>query len=402
MNPATVFLPLMSGSRPRNSWSPARFLLASRPGLEDAGMLTITAAHQKEGCGNAMAREKTTSNKVLRQASAGNNSSGSNSTASSQHGLPGEAQPNDSVPESKQASDKTSPVGENLSVGTLYIVATPIGNAADISLRALETLKQVDMVACEDTRVTAKLFARHGIHTSLSAYHEHNADKARPRLIKRLKQGETVALVSDAGTPMVSDPGYKLIQACIEQDVPITTLPGASSVLAALVLSGLPTDRFFFGGFLPQKKGPRRALLEKFAAIPSTLVLLESPRRFAASLADMVMVLGNREAAVSRELTKLYEETRRGTLQELADAYATEAAPKGEAVVVIGPPLQKPDMSDAEVDALLVAALERTTLRDAVREVTDLAGRPRQVIYQRALTLNANRGTARDPATDDD
>ncbi len=335
-----------------------------------------------------MAREKTISNNNSRQPSAGNRSSRSNNSASSQSGSPDPAQRTDTAPRSKQASDGAPLAASGLAPGTLYIVATPIGNANDISLRALQVLNAVNSVACEDTRVTARLFARHSIHTSLSAYHEHNAEKALPRLIRRLKSGETVALVSDAGTPMVSDPGYRLVRACIEEDIPVTTLPGASSVLAALVLSGLPTDRFFFGGFLPHKQGPRRALLESFATIPSTLVLLESPRRLATSMADMAAVLGERDAAVSREITKLYEETRRGTLQELADAYAGGVAPKGEAVVVIGPPPDRPEMDDGEIDALLATALKRASLRDAVREVTDVSGLPRQIIYQRALAVN--------------
>lgn len=339
-----------------------------------------------------MAREKTISNKHSHRPSAGKDSSrsshGSRHGAASHSDLPRETQPNDTVGESKQMSDDSMTHMPDLASGTLYIVATPIGNASDISLRALHVLKTASVVACEDTRVTAKLFTRHGIHTSLSAYHEHNAEKARPQLIRRLKGGETVALVSDAGTPMISDPGYKLVRACIDEGLPVTTLPGPSSVLAALVLSGLPTDRFFFGGFLPQKKGPRRALLESFTAIPSTLVFLESPRRLAASLADMVSVLGERDVSISREITKLYEETRRGTLREMAEAYAAEDAPKGEAVVVVGPPGQRPEMEDAEINALLQAALKRASLRDAVREVTDLSGLPRQAIYQRALALD--------------
>lgn len=284
-------------------------------------------------------------------------------------------------------SDKNGQREPDQSAGTLYIVATPIGNAEDISLRALRILGLVDLVACEDTRVASKLFSRHGIHTSLAAYHEHNADKARPQIIKRLNKGESVALVSDAGTPMISDPGFKLVRECIDRGLPITTLPGASSVLAALVLSGLPTDRFFFGGFLPQKKGPRRSLLEDATAYPSTLVFLESPRRLAASLADMADVLGKRDASISREITKIYEETRRGHLSELAAEYAKEEAPKGEVVVVIGPPEKKPEMRLEEIDRQLSAALESLSLRDAVKEVTELSGQPRQKIYQRALVL---------------
>lgn len=335
-----------------------------------------------------MAREKTGSNKGSRHASAGGGSSRSNKKASSHKDSPLDAQPNGSMAESKQVSDEASDTVSSLDAGTLYIVATPIGNANDISLRALEALGTADVVACEDTRVTAKLFARHSLHTRLSPYHEHNADKARPALIKRLKNGETVALVSDAGTPMVSDPGYKLVRACLDEDIPVTTLPGASSVLSALVLSGLPTDRFYFGGFLPQKQGQRRRALENIAAIPATLVLMESPRRLAASLTDMADTLGLRDAAVCREMTKLFEEVRRGLLDELAKAYGTEEAPKGEIVVVIGPPGEKPDMAEADVDSLLSAALQRTSLRDAVREVTDVSGLPRQTVYQRALALN--------------
>ena len=194
----------------------------------------------------------------------------------------------------------------------LYVTATPIGNAADISLRALDVLRGADLVLCEDTRVTAKLFAIHGIGTRTAPYHDHNAAEMRPRVLARLAAGEAIALVSDAGTPLISDPGYKLVREAVEAGHPVTTLPGASSVMAALTLAGLPTDRFFFAGFLSAKQEARRKELAELAAIPSTLVFLESANRLAASLADMAVALGPREAAVARELTKKFEEVRRG------------------------------------------------------------------------------------------
>jgi 16S rRNA (cytidine1402-2'-O)-methyltransferase len=272
--------------------------------------------------------------------------------------------------------------------GTLYVVATPIGNASDITLRALAILGSVQFIACEDTRVTAKLFSIHGLNVPLSAYHEHNAAKVRPAMIERLKKGDSMALVSDAGTPLVSDPGYKLVQACIEEGLHVTTLPGASAVLCALVLSGLPTDRFLFEGFLPPKSGARQNALKEVAAIPATLVFMESAKRLKASLGDMATVLGDREASVSREITKLYEETRRGTLSQLASHYAEAGAPKGEVMVVVAGPGAKPELDDNAVDQLLRAALAEQSVRDAVRGVTEVTGLARQVVYARALEIN--------------
>ena len=271
--------------------------------------------------------------------------------------------------------------------GTLYIIATPIGNASDISLRALDILKQVDVLACEDTRVTSKLLARHAISVPLMTYHEHNGERIRPVIIKRLKKGETVALVSDAGTPLISDPGYKLVRACAEAGLNITTLPGASAVMASLVLSGLPTDRFMFVGFLPSKRGQQRSELEDLNAIPATLVFMESPRRLAATLANMRDILGNREAAVSREITKLYEETRRGSLSALAETYAREGPPKGEAMIVVAPPDKAASTDEATLDDLLRDALTQSSLRDAVKEITQTTQLPRHKVYQRALEI---------------
>ena len=272
--------------------------------------------------------------------------------------------------------------------GTLYVVATPIGNASDITLRALDILKTVQFVACEDTRVTAKLLSIHGLKTSLSAYHEHNAAKVRPAMIERLKKGDSMALVSDAGTPLVSDPGYKLVQACLEEGLHVTTLPGASAVLCALVLSGLPTDRFLFEGFLPSKSGARQNALKEIASVPATLVFMESPRRLATSLSDMATVLGDRRASVSREITKMYEETRRGTLTELSNHYIEAGAPKGEAMVVVAAPEPSPALDDDAIDNMLRVALAEQSVRDAVRSVTDATGLGRQQVYQRALLLS--------------
>jgi 16S rRNA (cytidine1402-2'-O)-methyltransferase len=266
-------------------------------------------------------------------------------------------------------------------------VATPIGNAADITLRALETFRNADVIACEDSRVTGKLLHLHGIKADLTAYHEHNAARVRPALIKRLKDGEIVALASDAGTPLINDPGYKLVEACQAEGIPVTAEPGASAVLAALVVSGLPTDRFLFAGFLPNKQAARTHALETLRAVPATLVLMESPRRLAATLADMARVLGPRAAAVARELTKLHEEVRRGTLDALAAHYADAGAPKGEAMIVAAPPREDAGPDADDLDALIRDALRRTTVRDAVREIVEATGAARRTVYARALEI---------------
>jgi 16S rRNA (cytidine1402-2'-O)-methyltransferase len=271
----------------------------------------------------------------------------------------------------------------------LIIVATPIGNAADISARALGVLAGADVVACEDTRVTAKLFAVHGIRVPMLPYHEHNAQTQRPKLMERLKGGETVALVSDAGMPLISDPGYRLVRDCIEAGIALTCVPGPSSVTTALALSGLPTDRFFFQGFLPAKRAARLAALEAVAGVPGSLVMLESANRLADMLADAAQALGEREAAVTRELTKRFEEVRRGPLGELARHYQAAGAPKGEVTVVIGPaPADDAgELDDDAVDAMLRSELETSSLRDAADKVARLSGRPRRQVYARALQL---------------
>lgn len=268
-------------------------------------------------------------------------------------------------------------------------MATPIGNARDITLRALDVLGGVDAIACEDTRVTAKLLAIHGISKPLLAYHEHNAERARPMLIERLKSGETVALVSDAGTPLVSDPGYKLVRACLAENIPVTPIPGPSAVLTALVASGLPTDRFLFAGFLPAKQAARRRVLHELRRVAASLVFMESAKRLAASLADMAETLGPRPCAVAREMTKRFEEVRRGCLAELAAHYKESDPPKGEVTVVVGPSAAEAGESanDDAVDRLLAEALGRGTLRDAVAEVAAATGAPRRQVYARALAL---------------
>ena len=274
----------------------------------------------------------------------------------------------------------------------LYIVATPIGNASDITLRALEVLKTVDVIACEDSRVTMKLMARHGIGTKLIAYHEHNAAEMRPKILAGLRRGARIALVSDAGTPLVSDPGYKLVREAIEEGFKIVPLPGPSAPLAALILSGLPSDRFLFAGFLPPKTAARRGALGELAAVPATLLFFESAQRLTETLADMADVLGERPASVSRELTKIYEETRRGTLRELADHYATAGAPKGEIVIAVGGADAANKSASAEsLDEQLRLALASSSVKDAAALVAAASGLPRKQIYARALELKAGR-----------
>ena len=273
----------------------------------------------------------------------------------------------------------------------LYLVATPIGKLGDVSLRALELLAGADVIACEDTRVTGKLTGRYGIKTPLTPYHEHNASEARPKILARLATGEAVALVSDAGTPLISDPGYKLVREAAEAGYPVTALPGASAVLGALNVAGLPTDRFFFEGFLPPKTAGRQKRIAELGLIPATLVLFESGPRLAAALADLAAGLGPRMAAICRELTKLHEEVRRGDLVTLAQDYAAGAETRGEIVIVVAPPAENAGKAD-DLDELLRRALARVSVKDAVGEVALATGRPRREVYQRALELEKDGG----------
>ena len=269
----------------------------------------------------------------------------------------------------------------------LYVVATPIGNLRDITLRALEVLGTANLVLCEDTRVTRKLLERHHLAPKLLAYHDHNAANVRPRVLEELSKGSAVALVSDAGTPLVSDPGFKLVEAAIEAGHRVFPIPGASAALAALVSAGLPSDRFFFEGFLPPKSGARKTRLSELRAIPVTLIFYESGPRLAESLADMSATMGARNAAVCRELTKAFEEIRRGPLSELASHYEEAGAPKGEIVVVVSPPGEEAPLDGADVDKKIKAALKKLSLKDASVAIAAETGLPRKEIYARALAL---------------
>jgi 16S rRNA (cytidine1402-2'-O)-methyltransferase len=277
--------------------------------------------------------------------------------------------------------------------GRLLVVATPIGNLGDIAPRARDALAQAGLVACEDTRVTGRLLHHLGLKRPLVAYHDHNADKVRPRLLKELGEGREVALVSDAGTPCISDPGHKLVREAAAMGVEVVAVPGPSAVIAALSIAGLPTDRFLFAGFLPARRSARRATLAELRNVPATLVLYETAPRLAASLADAAAVLGPRPAAIARELTKRFEEVRRGDLAGLAAQAATAPAPKGEIVLVIGPPeAAAPVVDDAAVDAALDAALKAHRAGEAAALVAAATGRPRREVYARALLLKTRAG----------
>lgn len=273
----------------------------------------------------------------------------------------------------------------------LYIVATPIGNLADISLRALATLAAADTILCEDTRVTRKLTSHFGIAAPLKPYHDHNAEKVRPAVLRALRDGQVIALVSDAGTPLVSDPGYKLVAEAAAEGVFVSPVPGASAALAALSVAGLPSDRFLFAGFLPSKAGARRQVLEELKAVPATLIFFESPKRLSASLDAMCEVLGARQVCIARELTKLHEEVRRGDLAEVAESYRSQPAPRGEVAVVVSPPGAAEALGDDAVDAMLDAALETMPVKSAAASLVERTGRSRRDLYTRALAIKARR-----------
>lgn len=284
----------------------------------------------------------------------------------------------------------------------LYLVATPIGNLADITLRALQTLAAVDVIACEDTRITHRLTERYAISAQLSPYHEHNAATARPKILEMIGRGASVALVSDAGTPLISDPGFKLVRETCAAGHPVIAIPGPSSVLSALSVAALPTDRFFFDGFLPSRQSARRARLTELKQIDATLVLFESGNRVRDTLADLAEIMGGREAAICRELTKLHEETTRAPLAELARARDTLET-RGEFVLIIAPPA--PDaraMSEDELDELLRDALRRDSVKDAVAHAVEMSGRPRREVYARALALakEGSKGNSKENSTE--
>lgn len=273
----------------------------------------------------------------------------------------------------------------------LYLVATPIGNLRDITLRALDVLRAADLIACEDTRVFAKLARHHGISVPTIAYSDATQDATEPRILRALGEGKRVALVSDAGMPLVSDPGYRLVREALTAGYPVTAAPGASAVPMALALSGLPTDRFFFGGFLPAKPVERRRAIAEAGAIPATLVFFEAPHRLAASLADLAELLGDRAAAVARELTKLFEEVRRASLVELAEHYGRESEVKGEIAIVIGPPGEAAAPPAEALDDALRLAMAGASVKDAAAEVAARFGLKRREVYARALALKRER-----------
>lgn len=269
----------------------------------------------------------------------------------------------------------------------LYVVATPIGNLRDITLRALDILAGADRVYAEDTRVARVLMEAHGLKPKLVAYHEHNAEAARPEILGALEKGERIALISDAGTPLVSDPGFKLVRAAIEAGHRVFPIPGASALLAGLVVSGLPSDRFLFAGFLPSKSNARLTVLEELAAIDATLIFYESGPRLADSLSDMAAALGPRDAVVARELTKLFEEARRDTLENLAAHYLNAGPPRGEIVVLIGPPAEAPEAGDEALDAYLADALTRMSVKEAAQAAAAELRVSRKRAYSRALNI---------------
>ncbi|MEJ0061885.1 MAG: 16S rRNA (cytidine(1402)-2'-O)-methyltransferase [Alphaproteobacteria bacterium] len=266
----------------------------------------------------------------------------------------------------------------------LYLVATPIGHRGDITLRALVTLMLADAVLAEDTAVTGALLHAYGLSRPMISYHDHNEAARLPEIMKKLAYGGSLALVSDAGMPLVSDPGFRLARAALQAGLPVTVCPGASAVTAGLALSALPPEPFLFAGFPPSKSKARRDELKRWSAVPATLIFYESPSRLAATLADMAEIFGARQAAICRELTKLHEESRRDALPVLAAHYASNPA-RGEITIVVAPPL--PEEQTADLDGLLAEALERKSLRDAVAEVADATGIPRGKVYERALEL---------------
>ena len=285
--------------------------------------------------------------------------------------------------------------------GTLTLVATPIGNLGDFSPRAAEALAGADIIACEDTRVTRKLLRLTGTTTAakMVPYHDHNGAEMRPWLLGQLQAGRAVALVSDAGTPLVSDPGFKLVAACRDDGITVVAVPGASAVLAALTVSGLPSDRFMFAGFLPAAEGARRSQITELADLAATTIWFETPARLARSLADMAQILGPRDAVIARELTKFHEEVLRGPLCELAAELADRPPLKGEVVLLVaGRPRDETAIDDAQLVAMLQAELQGQRLRDAVRSVVEMTGLPRNRVYRLALELTGDGPRSRPDA----
>jgi 16S rRNA (cytidine1402-2'-O)-methyltransferase len=276
-------------------------------------------------------------------------------------------------------------IAQSIDAG-LHVVATPIGNLGDITIRALNVLASADYILCEDTRITSRLLERYGIRNTMKPYHEHNAEKVRPAIIAALQEGKSFALVSDAGVPLVSDPGYRLVQSCIAEGLVVTGVPGASATLTALALSGLPTDCFTFIGFLPQKSKARIDLLTSFKKLPSTLIAFESPHRIIDALADVTAALGDRPVAMARELTKLHEEVLRGTANEVRDILSSRDSVKGEIVLVIAPPQHEDEIVDEnDVEAAISKALKVHPASKAATIVAKQFNLKKEDIYTRIL-----------------
>lgn len=269
----------------------------------------------------------------------------------------------------------------------LYIVATPIGNLKDITFRAVETLKNVDIIYCEDTRQSKKLLSHYSINTHLASYHEYNAEKVRPQLIEKLEQGLSVALISDAGTPLISDPGYKLVAECQSLKIKVYTLPGPSAPIAALSCSGLPSDKFFFSGFMPAKSGERAQVLEDLKDYQHTMIFFETPNRLLASFADIERIMGDRAICVARELTKTFEDIRKGSVRELIHFYQNEGVLKGEVVLLIQGATADRETLGVSVETALKALITQMPVKQASSLLAEISGVSKKVLYQRALEL---------------
>jgi 16S rRNA (cytidine1402-2'-O)-methyltransferase len=274
----------------------------------------------------------------------------------------------------------------------LHVVATPIGNMGDITIRALATLAAADTILCEDTRTSGKLMERFAVRTRLAPYHEHNAQAVRPHILERLSQCASIALISDAGMPLVSDPGYRLVKEAAALGIPVTACPGPSAVLTGLALSGLPTDRFLFAGFVPQKQGERKRVFAEFAALRATLIFFESPHRIIETLHDLSAALPGRSVAVTRELTKLHEEVLRGTAEEIAAQLESRASVKGEITLLVGPPGEEEAVSEEDLDAAITQALSAMPASKAASEVAKRFRLNRADIYQRILAAKGGDG----------
>ncbi|HUX79926.1 MAG TPA: 16S rRNA (cytidine(1402)-2'-O)-methyltransferase [Alphaproteobacteria bacterium] len=272
----------------------------------------------------------------------------------------------------------------------LYLVATPIGNLKDITLRALETLKDADFIACEDKRVSSKLLNHYGISKPLLSYHDHNAEQVRPHILALLKDGKRVAYITDGGMPLISDPGFKLVVACQQEQLPYTVIPGPSAPVMALCLSGLSPDRFLFCGFLPPKQGARKASLEELKPLRPTLLFFESPKRTIAFLKDALSVLGDRQGAVCREMTKLFEEVQKGLLSCLI-AHFESHPPRGEIVIVIEGASLFSSLSIEDLEAQLEIALATHSVKEAADLVSKALGLSKREVYQRALALKSKK-----------